>query len=88
MPRAPCSSRLRPALFSAGYFPARKPIRSWYARLRPWVIRSAIMAMNAMPVPATMPGRTVLVRRAVALPCILVATQWTGERATRLFSSL
>ena len=34
------------------------------------------------------PKRTVAVRWAVALPCILVATIWTGERAMQLASSL
>lgn len=34
------------------------------------------------------PRRTVAVRWAVALPCILVATIWTGERVVQLVSSL
>ena len=34
------------------------------------------------------PKRIAAVRWAVALPCILVATIWTGERAVQLFSSL
>ena len=34
------------------------------------------------------PRRIAAVRWAVALPCILVATIWTGERAVRLVSSL
>ena len=32
-----------------------RPSLSCQARLMPWVIRSAIIAMNAMPIPATMP---------------------------------
>ena len=35
-----------------------------------------------------LPERIALVRWAVALPCILVATVWTGERAMQFFSSL
>ena len=35
-----------------------------------------------------LPERIALVRWAVALPCILMATVWTGERAMRFFSSL
>lgn len=34
------------------------------------------------------PKRIILVRWAVALPCILVATIWTGERTMQLISSL
>ena len=34
------------------------------------------------------PERIALVRWAVALPCILIATVWTGERAMQFFSSL
>ena len=35
-----------------------------------------------------LPQRMTLVRWVVALPCILVATIWTGSRATQFFSSL
>lgn len=35
-----------------------------------------------------LPERIALVRWAVALPCIFIATVWTGERAMQLFSSL
>ena len=35
-----------------------------------------------------LPERIALVRWAVALPCILMATVWTGERAMQFFSSL
>ena len=34
------------------------------------------------------PGRTTLVRWLVALPCVLIATIWTGERGMQLVSSL
>ena len=35
-----------------------------------------------------LPERITFVRWAVALPCILMATVWTGERAMQLFSTL
>ena len=35
-----------------------------------------------------LPGSAVPVRRAVALPCLLIAAIWTGERATQLISTL
>jgi len=50
----------RPVLLAAEHGRLRqcrgsRPSLSCQARLMPWVIRSAIIAMNAMPIPATMP---------------------------------
>ena len=35
-----------------------------------------------------LPGGAVPVRRAIALPCLLIAAIWTGERAMQLISTL
>lgn len=41
-----------------------------------------------MFIASRLPGRAVPLRWAIALPCILMAAIWTGERATQLISTL
>ena len=55
-------------------------------------IGQLLIALAVWPILALiakrLPERIVLVRWAVALPCIVIATVWTGERAMQFFSSL
>ena len=41
-----------------------------------------------MLIASRLPRRAASVRWAVALPCILIAAIWTGERATQLIAAL